>query len=50
MEKEIELLNQVYSSVMSKIDNKDSDKLYRISQVQNILTQIDDLQYNLNDL
>ena len=50
MEKEIELLNRVYSSVMSKIDNKDSDKLYRISQVQNILTQIDDLQYNLNDL
>ena len=50
MEKEIELLNQVYSSVMSKIDNKDSNKLYRISQVQNILTQIDELQYNLNDL
>jgi len=50
MEKEIELLNQIYSSVMSKIDNKDSDKLYRISQVQNILTQIDELQYNLNDL
>ena len=50
MEKEIELLNQIYSSVMSKIEDKESDKLYRISQVQNILTQIDDLQYNLNDL
>lgn len=50
MEKEIELLNQVYSSVMSKIENKESNKLYRVSQVQNILTQIDELQYNLNDL
>ena len=50
MDKEIELLNQIYSSVMSKIEDKESDKLYRISQVQNILTQIDDLQYNLNDL
>jgi len=50
MEKEIELLNQIYSSVMSKIEDKESDKLYRISQVQNILTQIDELQYNLNDL
>ena len=50
MEKEIELLNQVYSSVMSKIEDKESNKLYRISQIQNILTQIDELQYNLNDL
>ena len=50
MDKEIELLNQIYSSVMSKIEDKESDKLYRISQVQNILTQIDELQYNLNDL
>lgn len=50
MEKEIELLNQIYSSVMSKIEDKESNKLYRISQVQNILTQIDELQYNLNDL
>ena len=50
MEKEIELLNQIYGSVMSKIEDKESDKLYRISQVQNILTQIDELQYNLNDL
>ena len=50
MNKEIELLNQVYSSVMSKIEDKESNKLYRISQIQNILTQIDELQYNLNDL
>ena len=50
MNKEIELLNQVYSSVMSKIEDKESNKLYRVSQIQNILTQIDELQYNLNDL
>jgi len=50
MHKEIKLLDEVYSLVMDKINNKESNKLYRISKVQYILNSIDDLQYNINNL
>jgi archaellum component FlaC len=50
MEKEIKMLDNIYSSIMSKLDDKKSNKLYRISQVQEVLSQIDDLQYNLENL
>jgi len=35
---------------MDKINNKESNKIYRISEVQNILSGIDDLQNNINNL
>ena len=50
MNKEIELLDEVYTLVMNKINNKESNKIYRISEVQNILSDIDDLQNNINNL
>jgi len=50
MNKEIELLDEVYTLVMDKINNKESNKIYRISEVQNILSDIDDLQNNINNL
>ncbi len=51
MDKEIKMLDNIYSSIMTKItDDTKSNKLYRISQVQEILSQIDDLQYNLENL
>ena len=50
MKKEIKLLDSVYSLIIERINNKESDKLYRMSQVHNILTQIDELQYNINNL
>jgi len=50
MNKEIELLDEVYTLVMDKINNKESNKIYRISEVQNILRDIDDLQININNL
>jgi len=50
MEKEIKMLDNIYSSIMTKIDDTKSNKLYRISQVQEILSQIDELQYNLENL
>jgi len=50
MDKEIKLLDEVYSLVMDKINNKESNKLYRISEVQYILSSIDDLKYNINNL
>jgi len=50
MDKEIKMLDNIYSSIMTKLDYTESNKLYRISQVQEILSQIDDLQYNLKNL
>ena len=50
MNREIKLLDEVYSLVMDKINNKESNKIYRISEVQNILSGIDDLQNNINNL
>jgi|TARA_R110002096_G_scaffold416193_2_gene618478 hypothetical protein len=50
MNQEIKLLDEVYSLVMDKINNKESNKIYRISEVQNILSGIDDLQNNINNL
>jgi len=50
MNKEIKLLDEVYSLVINKINNKESNKLYRISEVQNILSAIDNLQNNINNL
>jgi len=46
----IKLLDNVYSLIMDKINNKNSNKIYRISEVQNILNMIDDLQYNIDNL
>jgi len=50
MDKEIKMLDNIYSSVISKIDDTKSNKLYRVSQIKEILSQIDDLQYNLKNL
>ena len=50
MNREIKLLDEVYSLIMDKINNKESNKIYRISEVQNILTAIDNLQNNINNL
>ena len=46
----IKLLDNVYSLIMDKINNKNSNKLYRISQVQNVLNMIDDLQNEIEQL
>jgi len=46
----IKLLDNVYSLIMDKINNKNSNKIYRVSEVQNILNMIDDLQYNIDNL
>lgn len=46
----IKLLDNVYSLIMDKINDKNSNKLYRISQVQNILNMIDDLQNEIEQL
>lgn len=45
----IKLLDEVYSIVINQIYDKESNKLYRISEVQNILNMIDELQYNINN-
>ena len=49
-EEAIKLLDNVYSLMMDKINNKNSNKIYRVSEVQNILNMIDDLQYNIDNL
>jgi len=46
----IKLLDNVYYLIMDKINNKNSNKIYRVSEVQNILNMIDDLQYNIDNL
>ena len=46
----IKLLDNVYSLIMDKINDKNSNKLYRISQVQNVLNMIDDLQNEIEQL
>ena len=46
----IKLLDNLYSLIMDKINNKNSNKIYRVSEVQNILNMIDDLQYNIDNL
>jgi len=46
----IKLLDNVYSLIMDKINDKNSNKLYRVSQVQNILNMIDDLQNEIEQL
>ena len=46
----IKLLDNVYSLIMHKINNKNSNKLYRISQVQNVWNMIDDLQNEIEEL
>ncbi len=46
----IKLLDNVYHLIMDKINNKNSNKIYRVSEVQNILNMIDDLQYNIDNL
>ena len=46
----IKLLDNLYSLIMDKINNKNSNKLYRISQVQNVLNMIDDLQNEIEQL
>ena len=46
----IKLLDNVYCLIMDKINNKNSNKIYRVSEVQNILNMIDDLQNNIDNL
>ena len=46
----IKLLDEVYSIIISQIDDKESNKLYRVSQLKNILQSIDELQYNIDNL
>ena len=46
----IKLLDNVYHLIMDKINNKNSNKIYRVSEVQNVLNMIDDLQNNIDNL
>ncbi len=46
----IKLLDNVYTLVMDKISNKDSDRVYRIPQVKNVLNLIDELQNEIEAL
>ena len=46
----IKLLDNVYTLVMDKVNNKDSNRVYRIPQVKNVLNLIDELQYEIEAL
>ena len=46
----VKLLDNVYTLVMDKISNKDSDRVYRIPQVKNVLNLIDELQNEIKEL
>jgi len=46
----IKLLDNVYSLIMDKINDKNNNKLYRISHIQSILNMIDDLQNEIEQL
>jgi hypothetical protein len=46
----IKLLDNVYTLVMDKISNKDSNRVYRIPQVKNVLNLIDELQNEIEAL
>ena len=46
----VKLLDNVYTLVMDKISNKDSDRVYRIPQVKNVLNLIDELQNEIEAL
>lgn len=46
----IKLLDNVYTLVMDKISNKDSNRVYRIPQVKNVLNLIDELQNEIESL
>ena len=46
----IKLLDNVYTLVMDKVNNKDSNRVYRIPQVKNVLNLIDKLQNEIESL
>ena len=46
----VKLLDNVYTLVMDKISNKDSNRVYRIPQVKNVLNLIDELQNEIKEL
>ncbi len=46
----IKLLDNVYTLVMDKVNNKDSNRVYRIPQVKNVLNLIDELQNEIESL
>ena len=46
----IKLLDNVYTLVMDKISNKDSNRVYRIPQVKNVLNLIEELQNEIEAL
>ena len=46
----IKLLDNVYTLVMDKISNKDSNRVYRIPQVKNVVNLIDELQNEIEAL
>ena len=46
----INLLDEVYSIIMQKIEDKESNRIYRISHVQEILSNIDELQNQIEQL
>ncbi len=46
----INLLDNVYSLVMDKVNDKDSNRVYRIPQIKNVLNLIDELQNEIKEL
>ncbi len=46
----INLLDNVYSLVMDKVSDKDSNRAYRIPQIKNVLNLIDELQNEIEAL
>ncbi len=46
----INLLDNVYTLIMDKVNDKDSSRVYRIPQIKNVLNLIDELQNEIEAL